>query len=287
MSPALIDKFNILIDALRLYLARHGGERSAPLGTLLSSVLDGQRPAQDADALLPWPEKAQGEKKSFRLMNLQPKKSGSEPSGTISHAVSAALPGAAVSVYRQALLVMLFSTEQESAGVLDEALRRLEPILSQRDFCCGVSCQFPGLEELGEAYRQAADAVSYGLRLTNYSPLPEFRGPFFRYENVYVHMLLSEPNNSSVLLSGRPYRTLCAIREADRARGGNNYELLYTYLSTGCHAGHTAEKMFMSRNNAAYRIDRLEESYGLHLDDYLSRLGLAVTYEMLNMNPAL
>ena len=287
ISPALIDKFNILIDALQLYLVRHGAERTAPLGALLNSVLDDQRPAQDADALLLWPEQAQGEKKSFRLLSLQPKKSGSEPSGTISHAVSAALPGAAVSVYRQALLVMLFSTEKEAAGVLDGALEKLKPLLVQRDFCCGVSRAFSGLEELREAYGQAADAVSYGLRLTNYSPLPEFQGPFFRYEDVYAHMLLAEPNNSSVLLSGEPYRKLCAIREADRAKGGNNYELLYTYITTGCHAGHTAEKMFMSRNNAAYRIDRLEESYGLHLDDYLTRLGLAMTFEMLNMNPAL
>lgn len=286
VNDALIDKFNIFTDNMAVYLKKNNEKSRQRGGTdscyIIERLLDSSEISTELVTESMSKLRLDGQKR-FWLLSLSHEFSGSAPSGIVSHEVQNSLPKAKVAVYRDSLLVLVSSTE-ESEYVLQKSLEQVLPTLNEKKFVCSVSGGFCSLEEIKNAYQQATLAMNYGKRLINVSQRPEFCGPIFRYEDFYVHIMLCESNNSTFMHESRWYKILCDIRDADKNRGTNNYRLLYCYLTERCHAGNTAQRMYMSRNNIVYRIDNLVEKYGLDLNDYLVRMGLLVTFEIMRLD---
>lgn len=291
LTNGLVEKYTILLEYLSVYFDKHHKtqqEGGKMYFSVIRNLLDNTNVRQDilAESAEQLGIPLEG---SFRLMVMTPVKSESEPAGIITHEIQDLLPEAKIAVYRQSLLAILISPEndQDGLGIIDNATKKIAPVLKARNFCCGISLRFESLSDIRTAYNQAANAISYGKRLMNTAWRSEFEGPFFKYDTYYIYLLLSEEDNFDLLLSSDIYQKLQMLRKYDKQHGSDNYGLLYLYLTLERHAGNTAQKLFMSRNNVAYRISRIVEMIGLDLNDYLTRIGLLLTYELLNLNNAL
>ncbi len=289
ITPGLLDLFNMLLEALEVYIERDWKQKEeggSVHDTLITSLLDNTELRTDVIA-----DRAEQAglplEASFRLLKLIPMKNPGEPVGIIFQEAQALLPGARAVVYHQSLLILLFSRSGGVSAELALARERLAPLLESRGFCCGISEEFSELKGIRLAFFQATMALSYGGRLMGSAPKSRYGGPFFDYEDYYIHMLLSEHDNTGILAAGRPLKWLRALREYDERHGGDNCGLLYLYLVNERHAGRTAEAAFMSRNNVAYRISRITALLGIDLDDYQTRMKLLATYELLKLNPQL
>jgi len=290
-TPGLIDKYVIFLEYLSVYFDKHlknqqesGKMYFSVIRTLLDSTnVRSDILAESAEQLgLP----LEG---SFWLMIFTPIKSGSEPAGIIMHEIQELLPRAKIAVYRQSLLAIISSgaTGEMAAHVPDEVFGKISAVIELRNFCCGISATFHNLADIKGAYSQASVAISYGKRLMGVQSRSECAGPFFKYESFYMYLLLGEPNNTEFLTSGNIYEKLQTLRKYDKRHNSDNFGLLYLYLTLERHAGNTAAKLFMSRNNVAYRIARIVELLDLDLSDYLTRMGLLISYEMLNLDSSL
>jgi sugar diacid utilization regulator len=284
-TPGILDLFNILLENLSAYIDRDWQlkqEGSRVYDSLITNILDNTQLPTDviADRIeqigLPL-------KSTYRLFKLLPFRKGAPPVGVITHEVQELLPQAKVVVYHQSLLVIAHVNEGTGAQSLDTYSQKLMPMLDSTGFCCAVSYVFNNLKELRQAYSLASLTLDYGRKLSGCDPESPFYGPFFRYEDYYFYMLLSERDKTDTLMNGKPIKWLNALLAYDAERNTDNYGLLYSYLFNERHAGNTAKAAYMSRNNLVYRINRIKELLNIDFDDYFLRMSLLLTYELLKL----
>lgn len=71
-----------------------------------------------------------------------------------------------------------------------------------------------------------------------------------------------------------------ALAADDAHTGTDNYTFLYEYLMNERRAFVVAEKLHMHRNNVKYRIDRIEELFGIDTDDPALRFDVLIAYRL-------
>jgi sugar diacid utilization regulator len=284
-SPGILDLFNILLENLSAYIDRDWQQKqegSQVYNTLITNILDNTQLPADviADRI---EEIGIPLKSTYRLFKLTPFRKGAPPVGVIAPEVQALLPQAKVVVYHQSLLVIAPLAEGIGMQSLDSYCKKLKPRLESTGFCCAISPVFNNLKELRQAYATASLTLEYGRKLSDSNPQPLFCGPFFKYEDYYLYMLLSERDKADTLMYGAPLKWLNCLLAYDEEHNTDNYGLLYSYLVNERHAGNTAKTAFMSRNNLVYRINRIKELLDIELDDYFVRMNLLLTYELLKL----
>jgi hypothetical protein len=261
-TPGILDLFNILLENLSAYIDRDWQQKqegSRVYDALITNILDNTQLPADvvADRIeqigLPL-------KSMYRLFKLLPFRKGTPPVGVIAREVQELLPQAKVVVYHQSLLVIAHLAEDSGTQSLDSYCRELMPMLESTGFCCAVSSVFNNLKELHHAYSLASLALDYGRKLSGSNPESPFYGPFFRYEDYYLYMLLSERDKTDTLMNGKPLKWLNTLMAYDTEHNTDNYGLRYSYLYNERHAGNTAKAAYMSRNNLVYRINRIKET---------------------------
>ena len=70
------------------------------------------------------------------------------------------------------------------------------------------------------------------------------------------------------------------IAESDTSARTDNYDFLYKYLERERKASVTANALHMHRNNVKYRIDRIEQQFGIDTDDPTLRFDLMLAYRL-------
>lgn len=289
MTPGLLDLFGLLTDILTIYAERNWEGKSAlshNYDSFLSDLLSGAL-TQKAEI----EERAQyiGLNTSgyFGLMKLTVAP-GMEPSlGRLGRELSEMVLGAQVLLHDQAIVMLSHFQSETSEPRVSQA--HLEQFLERHHARGGVSNRFAGLEHLREAYRQASLALKYSSQLRGKDLLPDLPGQMdvpvlCPYEDRVLHCLLGENPDGEALWRGSCYgAALRILYEYDRQHNTNNLQLLRAYLWCERKATETGALLHMHRNNVIYRIGRIEKMIGLDLGSQPARLGLELSFLMLEL----
>ena len=79
------------------------------------------------------------------------------------------------------------------------------------------------------------------------------------------------------------YRGLQTLYAYDQQHNTNNLQLLRTYLWYERKATETGQVLHMHRNNVIYRISRIEQLMDLSLNDHGTRVGLEMSFLLLEL----
>lgn len=153
----------------------------------------------------------------------------------------------------------------EAANMVD----KLEEYFESNGMRGGMSGIFRDILELRDAYDQAQMALSNSLRESTIT----------QFERVAAKALVNTSEETVRLWSkSRCGKILLELYRSDKEKQQNNIPLLYSYLKNERRARETADEVHMHRNNVVYRISRIEEVYGIDLDDPQIRLNLLLSY---------
>lgn len=289
ITPGLLDLFSILIESLTMYIDKDWQQKqefSRVYDPLITNILD--NPELPTDVFNDRIEQVGIPLEAdYYLLKLLPMKNPGQPAGIIAQSVQQLLPEAKIIIYHHSLLILIHEDGKDCIAKLIACQEKLQSIVEQNGLCCGISPRFLNLKHIRQAFSHATLALNYGRSLSGFQPGSVYKGPFFKYEDYYLYMLLAEQDNLGILTSAAPYRWLTGLHQYDREHNTNNFDLLYLYLTNERHAGNTAKMAFMSRNNLVYRIGRIREIINIDLDDYFVRMQILATYEMLKLHPEL
>ena len=160
---------------------------------------------------------------------------------------------------------------------------RLDAFMERSELLCGRSAKFTCLAHAPVAFRQAQQACRLGeMRrgVPSRISTPRFNwGRIVSFDRCCMDYL-AEGCPDGLELALRTYAGLVvdALAADDAHTGTDNYTFLYEYLVNERRASVVAEKLHMHRNNVKYRIDRIEELFGIDTDDPALRLDLLMAY---------
>lgn len=148
----------------------------------------------------------------------------------------------------------------------------------------GVSERFSHLGQAALALEKARVALKYGRRISRrylaFDPPGAGTEEVFRFRRYFPYYATdpyahAEKFVAKLLASPTP---LAKLREADRERGTNDYEILRVYLRNEGRAGAVCDAMHLHRNTLAYRLEKIRALIGADLDDPDLRMYLRVLY---------
>jgi len=277
-SPAIKDLFAMLVENLSVAIeANWNRERQQQThSALFSALLDGERNGDNLELLT-----AQADLPMVgNYMLLQCKPLFGMPMVRVLRELSELLPNALVSEFNGAPVALLnFTGKKEPLD--DAAANRLEEFLHRYDLTCAASEAY---EELGlsrMAYRQ----TSLVLQIDGGAAL-DFLGTDLNPNGRYTRIRNFGKNSVYYLLGGlsaedrilwqksRYGRIVEELLQSDQARQTRGLRLLYTFLNSDRNATVTAQLLHMHRNNVTYHIEKLQDRFGIDLEDPGTRFQL-------------
>ncbi|QAA21883.1 PucR family transcriptional regulator [Sporolactobacillus terrae] len=176
----------------------------------------------------------------------------------------AALPFAAHLFVRDHSCAVIF--EVVASG--DNGLRFLTPYLKKiqervvrffsHTLSFGLSHPFSSLEDLPNAFHEAADALHAGAQMGKRAFLQIYQSRGIRD---LLHRIPTEE------LSALYEQTLQALAHPKKEEEQVLLHTLFVYLESNCQISETAKKLFVHRNTVIYRIDKCENLLGADLKD--------------------
>ncbi len=164
--------------------------------------------------------------------------------------------------------------------------RRLGTVLGEYGLQAGRSVRFDRLSFLPIALEQAQIALktARALRLDDRGSGQDGREGIFSFDDLHFdYGVLSVSHGKRELITSlRGCRQLMRIRDYDRIHGTDNFVFLRQYLRYERRTTVVAERLHMHRNNVKYRVDRLNELFGIDTDDDGERLVLSIAYRLLD-----
>ena len=162
---------------------------------------------------------------------------------------------------------------------------RLDDMMARYGLVCGRSSKFTNLTDASKAFDQARIACEIGWgkrqKLGNLNSPPNW-GRIVSFDSCVVDYMVLSTNGKGSELIGGTYagHVLDAIRKQDEASRTDNYAFLYEYLLCERRALVVAERLHMHRNNVKYRIDRIEEQFGIDTNDPELRFNFLLAYRV-------
>lgn len=138
---------------------------------------------------------------------------------------------------------------------------------------CGISRSFRSQLQIRVAYNQAKTAAELGQRLiSSRNPYNTFHLSRFPRSNLHFYDDLCLHHMALRASDEVPLKQLCLqelldLLEYDKKNNTDNYHILYTYLQCNRKTTEAAKMLHMHRNNVTYRINRIEELFGLNLEN--------------------
>ena len=103
-----------------------------------------------------------------------------------------------------------------------------------------------------------------------------------RFRDYFVAYLLTSEHQDNELVSFTVSHSVPArLREADRAAGTQDCALLLSYLALERRPSTVAQRLHLHRNTLLYRVRRMEQEYGIDLDDWRTRERLLAEYQIM------
>lgn len=164
---------------------------------------------------------------------------------------------------------------------------RLEEVLKRYSLRCGRSSSFENIFNARIAFQQAEAAYSVS-DAPGKSPVPlpnrRKRAHIFQFDRYCLDYMIMQTlgSNKDILLATSACKKIMQMIDDDSHAGTDNAQFLYSYLALERRGSLVAESLHMHRNNVKYRIDRIEERYGLNTDDPVERLELTAGYSIVH-----
>ncbi len=146
----------------------------------------------------------------------------------------------------------------------DYSIADFDALVGEFHLKVAVSEAIGDLFDLPALYRPAREALDLMTETSFHS------GSVFHVAQLKPLLLLSSLQTRSDLISER-IRFLSAC---DREKGSQYCETLYHYLSSGRSLKETCAALFTHRNTILYRIHKMQDEYGVPLDDPAAHLEL-------------
>lgn len=161
---------------------------------------------------------------------------------------------------------------------------RIEGMMEREDLICGRGSKFKYLYEAPVAFKQAKEACELGKRKSYIkSDIRDFINwkRIYSFERCFSDYLVEQLGDAAELAcSTYGGRVIDAIAKRDAATGADDYVFLYEYLINERKPSVVAERLLMHRNNVKYRIDKIEERFGIDTSDPGLRLTILFAYKM-------
>jgi hypothetical protein len=173
------------------------------------------------------------------------------------------LTGCQVLFYRE-MVVLITNTKQIP---LEKVLGTLKYVLSPFQGGCGISYPFKDLFDLPIYLEQADIALNYGAQKGESVSRCE------NYIISYARKILHEQIRTNLI-----HPDIVKIREYDKRHGTEYDRTLHAYLLEERNHVRTAKRLGIHKNTLIYRTKKLEQEFGIALDDEGLRLRLLLSY---------
>lgn len=162
---------------------------------------------------------------------------------------------------------------------------RIDEMMTRFDLVCGRSSKFTELSSLSLAYRQAQWAYRIGQKRLKREPGLGFHQSWSHivsFDSCSIDYLVHAAtiDESDLVRATYAGYVIDQIQKQDFRSKTDNYTFLYEYLICERRAGVVAEKLHMHRNNVKYRIDHIEEQFGIDTSDPVLRFDFLLAYRI-------
>jgi hypothetical protein len=147
----------------------------------------------------------------------------------------------------------------------------------------GTKITFTLESALSNTLPRIACEMGWGRRLKEGClSIPHNWSRILSFDSCVVDYMVMSTDGKGAELIGGTYAgsVLDAIRKQDETSRTDNYSFLYEYLLCERRALVVAEKLHMHRNNVKYRIDRIEEQFGIDTNDPELRFNFLLAYRV-------
>lgn len=162
---------------------------------------------------------------------------------------------------------------------------RLNDMMVRYGLVCGRSSKFTELTTASIAFKQAKAA--YGISKKRQLAIGDLGidhnwDKIASFDSCSVDYLVETTTDEGVELVCSTYAgyVLESIYQQDVASKTDNYKFLYEYLMGERRASIVAERLHMHRNNVKYRIDKIEELYGIDTSNATLRFDFLLAYRI-------
>lgn len=196
--------------------------------------------------------------------------------------IKACFPSAYAVFWSQKAVILIWQ-ETDPERIIEV----LSPVFAEYNYKGGISHRFYSLFDTRLAFAQADAAQEISLKLEQSRFIREFELPVLKKSTqIYDYSSISVFHAYALACRQIDYKSFCSpelLQLLSYARKNNSsiIQVLYTYLVTGCSYVETAKKLHMHRNNVVYHIRRLKENEHFHLDNYLFREKIMMTFFLL------
>lgn len=184
-------------------------------------------------------------------------------------------PSSVPIVYHDDLVILL--TEDKSHAFLASIAEQISEYLFQHKILCGAVSPIADFNLLPDNYLQGRLTALYRYQeeLVN----PDLHTPLYFYHQVAPHPLFLQ------LSQNRDYQCfihpcLAEIKDYDAKNNTALYDTLAAYCKNLFQKNESAEALHVHRNTLNYRLGRIEELFGLDLNNYQTLLHLLISIEM-------
>lgn len=168
---------------------------------------------------------------------------------------------------------------------------RMEQMMEKADLLCGRGSKFKYLHEAPVAFEQARMACKIAATKSQVSGgIKDFVNwkRIFSFERCFAEYLVQQMGDASKLaLCTYGGRVIDAMAQRDAQTGSDDYEFLFEYLVNERKPSAVAQELHMHRNNVKYRIDKIEERFGIDTSDPALRLMILFAYKLREAAKAL
>lgn len=162
---------------------------------------------------------------------------------------------------------------------------RINEMMVRNELICGRSSKFTELSAAPAAFEQARIACRIGWKRSlkqSSLNIPHNWSRVTSFDSCIVDYLVESAAFKGASLTRLTYAgyVLDSIYQQDLVAKTDNYVFLYEYLMSERRAGVVADKLHMHRNNVKYRIDRIEDQFGIDTNDPALRFDFLLAYRI-------
>lgn len=151
--------------------------------------------------------------------------------------------------------------------------------------CVGVSDVFSLIDDIRFAYKQACAAIEVGKRklaVPAWELVDKPDTPVFSFHECFAeYMMAVEQRDADMVAYCVRNSVPLRLAQEDLAQQSDDYRTLYVYLRSERRASAAAEELHLHRTTLLYRIDKIEQRFGIDLNDYHTRERLLVEYSAM------
>jgi len=157
-------------------------------------------------------------------------------------------------------IVAIISTNNQILNIRDD-LKKLKEFFAKNNIQMGISSDFQNLFELRKYYKQALNALNYGLLDTLKNEQHIFEYDNYRIE-YFLNSILDDINASAIC-----HPVVFLIKEYDKQNNTSYYKILHTYLLFGCNSYIASEKSNMNYDKFCIQLKEISEIFDIDLND--------------------